>query len=276
MINIYRYLDYRQFLRDFYEERKRTTKSMSLRNFAKSAGLASWNYLKLVMEGKRNLTPESVGKFAIALRLKKREADFFRSLVWMNQAIDPEEKQRHFEELLVHQRFCKIHHIERDVYALLSHWYIAAVHELVALPGFDADPYWIANQLVPKISPAEAKQALQVLERLRLIVVDARTGKARHTKAHCTTPHEVASIAAVSFHDGMLALARQAIRQVPSHQRDISGLTLALSRKQFDAARAIIREFRRKLHATFADHSAAEAVYQVNIQLFPVSEVPHE
>ena len=41
--------------------------------------------LKLIMEGERNLTEESIEKFVKGLRLKKTEAEYFRILVRFNQ-----------------------------------------------------------------------------------------------------------------------------------------------------------------------------------------------
>ena len=49
--DVYAYLDYRAFLRDFYAEKKANNPVFSYRSFSKRAGVASLNYLKLVVEG---------------------------------------------------------------------------------------------------------------------------------------------------------------------------------------------------------------------------------
>ena len=49
------YEDYRLYLRDFYEERKKTS-VFSWREFAKLAGFSSSGYLKLVCDGKTRLS----------------------------------------------------------------------------------------------------------------------------------------------------------------------------------------------------------------------------
>lgn len=51
--DVFEYLDYRAFLRDYYAERKQS-RGLSFRSFSKRAGLGSPNYLKLVMEGARS------------------------------------------------------------------------------------------------------------------------------------------------------------------------------------------------------------------------------
>lgn len=51
---IVEYLDYRMYMREFYEERKRTS-AFTWREFSKLAGFSSSGYLKLVCDGKTRL-----------------------------------------------------------------------------------------------------------------------------------------------------------------------------------------------------------------------------
>ena len=53
--SVYEYLDYRQFLRDHFAASKKAKPQYSFRYFSRRAGLSSSNFLKLVMDGKRNL-----------------------------------------------------------------------------------------------------------------------------------------------------------------------------------------------------------------------------
>ena len=53
--NIYNFSDYRDFLKDRYRQLKEADPVFSFRHFSKQAGFGSPNYLKLVMDGKRNL-----------------------------------------------------------------------------------------------------------------------------------------------------------------------------------------------------------------------------
>lgn len=82
---VYEYRDYREYLRDFYHFKKRTNPYYSYRLFSMKAGFKAPNLLKLVMDGQRNLTRQSVVKFAKALRLDECETECFRSMVSRNQ-----------------------------------------------------------------------------------------------------------------------------------------------------------------------------------------------
>ena len=64
-IDVFGYLDYRQFLADFYAAKKQA-RGFSYRAFSRIARLGAPNYLKLVIMGKRNLTPTMAARFATA------------------------------------------------------------------------------------------------------------------------------------------------------------------------------------------------------------------
>ena len=83
------YRDYRKYLRDFYHYKKGTNPYYSYRLFSMKAGFKAPNLLKLVMDGQRNLTKQSVVKFAKALRLDEHEAEYFRQMVLRNQGFFP-------------------------------------------------------------------------------------------------------------------------------------------------------------------------------------------
>jgi uncharacterized protein (TIGR02147 family) len=78
-IDVFRYLDYRAFLADFYKAKKR--RGFSYRAFSRTAGLGAPNYLKLVIGGERNLTKAMATRFAGACRLQGDAAAYFERLV---------------------------------------------------------------------------------------------------------------------------------------------------------------------------------------------------
>lgn len=71
-IDVFSYHDYRLFLADYYQAKK--PKGFSYRAFSRDAGLGAPNYLKLVIDGKRNPTGEMATRFAAACALMQRAA----------------------------------------------------------------------------------------------------------------------------------------------------------------------------------------------------------
>jgi len=89
MKSIFQYRDYRRFLYDFYHYKKLANPYYSYRLFSMKAGFRAPNLLKLVMDGQRNLTRESMEKFARALKLTDAESAYFAELVFHNQGQFP-------------------------------------------------------------------------------------------------------------------------------------------------------------------------------------------
>ena len=73
-MDIYQYKNYREYLRDFYAEKKNKNSRYSYALFSQKAGLKSPNYLKRVIDGARNITHKNLRSFVVGLGLQKKEA----------------------------------------------------------------------------------------------------------------------------------------------------------------------------------------------------------
>jgi uncharacterized protein (TIGR02147 family) len=268
---IFEYDNYRTYLRDLYEFYKQAKPQFSYRYFSQKAGFRSPNFLQLVIEGKRNLSPESIEKFTSALKLAKKEAEFFRILVHLNQARTIGEKKIYAEQLMKSRSFRRIHPLRRDQYRYYADWYNVAIRELATLPGFSEDPAWIAKRLVPPISPQQAQKALDLLLQLGLLKRD-ESGRLVQTDAFISTGDEVTSASVVNYHRSMIQKGADALDRFPASGRDISSVTMALSEKNFREIKSLIQRFRKELLAIADQDQSTEGVYQVNFQLFPLAQ----
>lgn len=275
MVNIYEYTDYRKFLNDCYEERRQKSKAFSCRNFARMVGLSSPSFFKMVIDGERNLSPETIKGFAKALRLSRHEGRFFEDLVRFNQARTHEEKNQHYHRLTLSKRFLKTRHLEKDQFEYFSKWYYAAVREMIALPDFREDPAWIARRLRPAITPAEARATIDLLLKLGLVARD-RDGRLVQTDKSLATGNDVHSLALANFHRSMIQKAGESLEGTDGRDRSVSSLTAALSAEKFHEVKRRIDDFRKELRAIIEECDDPHAVYQLNFQLFRLTEVGHE
>jgi uncharacterized protein (TIGR02147 family) len=92
MKSVFSYKDYRSFLGDFYRHQKEQRTGFSFRRFTRDCAVASPNYLKLVIDGKRSLTTPILFRFAKGLGLDFFETQYFEALVHWNQAEDKAER----------------------------------------------------------------------------------------------------------------------------------------------------------------------------------------
>ena len=276
-VNVFEFLDFRAFLRAYYTAEKERRPAFSHRFFSRQAGLRSPNFLKLVMDGERNLGPDTVPKFAHALGLTGEAASFFADLVTFTQADSVADKNRAFERISASRRFRSARRIEGDLFKYLSQWYYPAIRELAARPDFQDNPKWIASQLRPKIAQSDAASALNLLLSLGLLVRDADSGRILRGEPTITTEHQtVRSLAVTNFHRQMLERASASIEDIPPTERDLAALTVCVGASTAALVKERIHKFREEITQLCDADPKGAIVYQLNIQWFPLSAVPGE
>jgi hypothetical protein len=132
MNSVFNYVNYRRFLKDYYQQAKAEKKYFSYRYFSRRAGINSPNFLKVVIEGKRNLSSKTIDKFANALGLNRNEAMFFRRLVVFNQAKTASEKQESYIILREIANQMRQNSKSADSHESFEKWYTNVVRELIA------------------------------------------------------------------------------------------------------------------------------------------------
>jgi len=278
-INIFEYSNYRLYLKDVYIKMKAAQPRFSFRSFARAAGFSSPNFLKLVIDEKRNLSPDSIAKLSSLLKLNKEEDAYFRNLVLLNQSKTGDESQFYSDQIIHSPAYRKFYPLKVAQYDYYAHWYIVPIREMVSLPNFKEDPEWIARTLQPQITPQEAKFALQTLLNLHFITRDSE-GKLVQQSEIVSTGDEVTAAptipqlhkdAVMRFHKEMMRRGAEAIDRFEPTDRDISSLTMNLSRKNANKIKRMVQAFRKELLAISAADKGAELVYELNFQLFPLT-----
>jgi uncharacterized protein (TIGR02147 family) len=270
-LQVFDYLDYRAFLRDYYVEQK-AKRQLSYRRFSQEGGLRSPNYLKLVIDGQRNLSDATTRRLAQAVGLTGDARQYFLELVRFNQARSSGARDEAYEKLTGFHRYQAAHKLEQAHAAYHSTWYLPAIRELAASRAFRADPAWIAAHLKPAITKREAKQALAVLLELGLLQLDDR-GRVKLGQALVSTGPETRGLHIARYHREMIGRAARAIDDHPASERDISSLTLCVGADGLRRIKERIQRFRRELVDLAVLDDAPRQVIQVNFQLFPLSEV---
>lgn len=266
-VDVFRFRDYRDFLRAYHERG-----GASLRELGRQSGLRSPNYWKLVMDGARNLTPELAIRFGEAAQLSGQALEFFCALVAFNQAKTARARELAYTRLQSFARYRKVHVLDAAQQAYHSEWYLPAIRELAAREDFRDDPKWIAKTLLPSISPAQAKRALSLLHKLKLLVRDRALGRSVITTPLLATPDRPLGHHVQTFHRTMMTLASEALDRVPREEREIASLTLCLSEQQLEALKAELEALRRALLERYYARPDATRVVQLNLQMFPLSK----
>jgi uncharacterized protein (TIGR02147 family) len=270
-MNIFTYTNYRHLLKDFYEDMKRKTPAFSYHVFAQKAGFKTKSYLIDVIAGRKALSRESVLRVTRAMGLKKKETEFFETLVHFNDAAILKDREIYFGRLKTIAGKSSAKTLQTDQYAYFSEWYHPVIRELLTQEGFDGDSESLAKRVLPSISARQTKDAVALLLRLNLIQ-KAPGGRFKLKDTALTTGDEVTSLAILKYQHKALELAAEALERVPAPKRDISTLTAGVSEEGFNIVKKEIQLFRKRLVQIIDEDKNQDRVYQVNFQLFPLTK----
>ena len=270
---VFEFLDYREFLKDYYNTRKEANPAFSLRVFSDRIGFKAKDFISRVMNGEKKLSTQSIPKVANGLRLGKHETEFFTALVKFNQAETTEERNVAFEEMqavLKVVRFAeKQHLLGHTQYMVYSHWRHLTIRSLIGMYGFDGDYEALAKQVHPHITADEAKKSVKLLEDCQLIK-KGKDGKYVLTDNAITTGDRTSRLALRGFHQHCLKLAADSIDRDPPGSRHISGLTLGISQEGYERIVERINAFRKEIALIAEEDESADKVFQLQFALFPV------
>lgn len=264
---IVEYSDFRQYMRDYYDERKRRS-VFSWREFSKIAGFTSSSYMKVVCDGKSKLSRIGVERTGQAMGLVGFEMDYFRAMVEYGQTETEEKKKAAYENMLAIARVHKIRVMEGELFEFYDSWHNPVVRELAPLmPG--ATPGEIAKMCNPEVSAADVQKSLNFLTRVGLLKREGRDAFVQAETSIAGTP-DATRLALRGMHRQMSKLATPAV-DLPVDERHFSGVTMGLSRRSYERIASLIDEFRRQVIAVAAEDKDIDQVYRLNLQLFPLS-----
>ena len=133
--------------------------------------------------------------------------------------------------------------------------------------GVKAEPSEISKKL--GISREMANQAITRLKRLGIIEINPdRTFK--QVSLPLKTKKEISSKAIRKYHKDILDLAKFKIDEIDISKREYKAITLAGNSKNIKKARKLIDEL-KDLVVESMESGKSDEVFQLNIQLFPIS-----
>ncbi|MDB5103390.1 MAG: hypothetical protein JWP91_1079, partial [Fibrobacteres bacterium] len=270
--DLFTYLDYRMYLRDAFGAMKAGDRKTSFRSFAKEAGYTSPNFLQLVIAGTRNLSTASLPGTLRALGLNKQESEFFANMVGFEQAQGFEEKNFHYQRMLRSRRYTEARPIDKGQYEYFEQWYNPVVREMLAHEGFTGEASWIARRIHPGLTVAQVERSIELLNGLGMIRKDEATGKWLQAEPLISTPAEVASLAVANYHRSVLKLASDSIEAFSPDERDLRAATLGIPKSAYPAIKRKMEELWREILAVSQAGGKVEEVYQVNLQVFPLTK----
>lgn len=270
MPHLFEYLDYRTYLRDLFEELKRTKAFFSFRFAEAKLGIDASNLAK-VLAGKRPLPRKAVARLAEMAGWSRKETEYFDLLIRFNRARNDKAARDLFAKLQALQEPGGTR-LEADQLDFYGHWRHTAVYALLDCVDFRGEGHAeLAQRFVPPLSVRDLKDSLALLERLGLIR-RLPNGRLAPVPRVLTSGEKWRAMAIQQFQQETLELAGKALTDMPRAQRDISTLTFSLNRRDLAAAREVTREYRKAMMKLAEGSAQADQVFQLNVQFFPLSK----
>lgn len=265
------YNSFRVYVRDYYTERKERS-GFTWRDFAKAAGYSSPVFLKLVCDGKSNLSEVGVERVASAMGLVGTDLQYFRLLVAFNQEKETKRQKALFAEMRKLASENSISLVGEEQYDFYGNWLNPVLRELA--PNLEKPtPAKLAGQCIFDVDTAQVKKSLKFLENSGFVQKAEDGNYLQNNKSISTGSIDVASMAIREMHRQMGELAVQSLDVVPVDRRDISGMTMGLSEAAFAKLTKELADFRQRVRAIAMESSGEESVYRLNLQLFPLTKV---
>ena len=266
------YMDYREYIRDYYTERK--TFGFSWNAFASSAGFSSPVFLQYVCEAKKNLSKKTASQVASAMGLVGYEVDFFELLVAYGNAKDDKSKKAVLERISVFAETHRVRVTGADEYEFFKSWKNSVVREIApALPGATHKQLSIASRR--RIPTAEIAKILDFLLQSGYLEVDENGcyHQVNRSLKMSGERNTIRKSVARDLQRQMTELALDALEKEPAENRNMTGVTLGITRDKYAQIVQELAECRRRIVAIAASDDATEEVYRLNMQLFPLTDI---
>jgi len=274
------YMDYRKFLGDWYMYKRSLSKKdlrpYSYAMFSAAADIKSPNYLKMIIEGRRNLSEDMIVRFAKALGFHKEQADEFRLLVLFDQSTDPAGRNFFLKELSDFRVQVQLRsgQIDKKIWQKIPSWITWILYALMDQEGVEFQPAKLRELLRSKASETEIEDAMQTLLNSGEVIRDPATGALKKARNLIDSPDEIPVALVRKLQSQLMYLGLESLFQDSPAEREFGSLTMSLTKSEFEELRFKLRQMRKQLHK---DNSIkrmttrGERVYQLNLQLFPVT-----
>lgn len=273
------YTDFRSYLEDYYLFRKEQTKTSlrpySYSDFSAAADIKSPNYLKMIIAGERNLSSDMVKKFAKALKLNKEETKEFDILVSYGQAKDPIIRNQFLKQLseIRAAKALEVGDIDAKTWEKVPNWLSWVLYAMVDQENVSFQPSQLRKILKGRASEPQIRQAMKSLTESGEVAF-SESGEANKQNPMISNADKIPPALVRKLQAELIYLGLESLYRDHPADREISGFTLAMTKEEFQWVRHELRKVRKDLQSKLMverEKAPGDQVYQVNVQLFPLT-----
>lgn len=279
--NLSVFTNFREYLLAFYNHKrdltKRDIRPYSYQHFSAAANIKSPNYLKLVIEGKRNLSEKMAGNFSKALGLNKVQGEEFLALVNYTQAKQPLDRNQALKvlsDLRVNKKI-KEGDIDQKNMDRLPSWVTWALIALTDQKDAKFDVETLCHSLKGRATKDEIKRCLNKLLTSGELVKNEETGEIQKGRHNLKDADMIPPEAIKKLQSELIYLGLEALFNDDQNDREFGTLTMTLTEEEYTKLKFELRHFRKKVFKDALMHREAgpgDRVFQLNLQLFALTK----
>ncbi|MFN8790735.1 MAG: TIGR02147 family protein [Bdellovibrionales bacterium] len=237
----------------------------SLRAFARDIGLSP-SFVSRALKGQKRFSSSKLKVLFRVLDVDRETQDKLKNLFVldrMGQEFRSPSRSEFHNSHLVYKR------LPQKKSSLLTQWYYIPVLELLTVANFEMSEEEVASRL--RITRTMVRESLEVLKRFDILQEKDGVLKRNHEDIRFASSISRPEIR--QYHQSMMLRASEELqRSDPSsfQARLITGITTGANPKKLEAAKGILNDAIHRVSKLLADEQASE-VYQINLQLFPLT-----
>ncbi|RME16023.1 MAG: TIGR02147 family protein [Bdellovibrio sp.] len=275
--NLSEHTDFRKYLKEFYEYKQQESKNhrrpYTYAHFSAAANIKSPNYLKLIIEGQRNLSETMMTRFAKALKLDKSQTEEWKVLVRYGQAEDPLERNQHLRHLasIRNKRKVPKNQDKHDHYT----WVMFALHALADQEGAAFTVGELRELLQNRASQKEIRASLEHLVKTGELIRDPDTGEIKKGKTLSNRAEPIPPEVVRRLQAELIYLGMESLMHGSPRDREFGSVTVALTEKEYEELRFELRHLRKRIYKDILmarEKTKGDRVFQLNFQLFPITK----
>ena len=266
-INIFQFTHFRKYLEQYQEQRVLEEPSFTRTEICNLLGLSkSRSYFADVLRGKK-VSPRMVQKFIEILNLNKKEAQYFKAMVQLDQAKNEQVRSQAMEELL-HIHPTPEHLLNSDAYDYYAKWYHSALFAILDVLDINGDLRPVQKRIFPKVSLGKLTSSIQLLIRLGLVRQND-DGFYKPTKDSISSDPYNNDELIRQYQLQCFELSKEALLTPSKNPHIMSTLVFSLSKEAYQKMEAELQAFKKAARRIVAeDSNKPDSVYHLNLHLF--------
>jgi uncharacterized protein (TIGR02147 family) len=267
MKSVFEYKDHLDFLKDFFQKKKKENPGFSYTVWARKINLKSSSMLSMVLTGERLPSKALIKKIAVYMELSLEEEEYLITLINLKKIV----KNPRLTVYLNSDSYKSKSTNSEDLFLSPITFIIKELIDSSPRGGVNAN--WLKKTLLIQhhkynldnvISELIEKEIIAKNENGQLEVVENNILKVIGSSDQIK-----------NFHNATLEISKQAFETSHKDQRTFHTSFVKLKKDRLEEAKRRIQEFQRELTSFIEDGEVEDdtILYQVNLQLFPISKV---